>query len=77
MDNWYFEVKSYNFATGTGINGAVTGHFTQLAWKNTHVAGFGMSVARSGGWAKMYCVANYNAPGNVFGQYTSNVFPKI
>jgi hypothetical protein len=76
VDNWYSEVKNYNFATGKSINGAVTGHFTQIVWKNTNLVGFGMSVTRSGRMSRMYCVGNYNRPGNIFGQYTSNVFPK-
>jgi hypothetical protein len=29
VDNWYNEVKNYNYATGKSGNGATVGHFTQ------------------------------------------------
>jgi hypothetical protein len=68
-------VKDYNFETGLGLGG-VTGHFTQIVWKGTSEVGFGISLAKSNRWFKMYCVANYYLPGNIRGQYTSNVFPE-
>ena len=34
IQNWYNEIKNYNFASGRGTG--VTGHFTQVRiWKNT------------------------------------------
>lgn len=55
---WYSEIKDYNFKTGKSTG--VTGHFTQLVWKDTKEVGFG--VAFNGG----FCIAcaNYYPGGN-------------
>jgi glioma pathogenesis-related protein 2 len=48
-----------------------TGHFTALIWKQTTRLGVG--VARKSN--KCIIVANYWPPGNVVGQYETNVLP--
>ena len=57
--NWYDEIKDYNFKTGKSTG--VTGHFTQLIWKDSREVGFG--VAFNG--HSVYTVANYFPGGNI------------
>ena len=56
---WYDEVKDYDFAKGEF--GMDTGHFTQLVWKGTQKAGFGISGN--------YVVGRYAPPGNYEGDF--------
>ena len=56
--SWYNEIKDYNFDTGESTG--VTGHFTQLIWKDTKEVGFG--VAFNGN--RLMTVANYYPGGN-------------
>lgn len=49
---------------------AVSGHFTQLIWKDTSEVGMGIARSRTG---KQYIVANYNPPGNYIGRYAASV----
>ena len=68
VDRWYGEKQSYNFnkpAFGTG-----TGHFTQLVWKSSKELGMGIAQAADGTW---YVVAHYSPPGNIAGQFPTNV----
>ena len=62
--SWYSEIKDYNFDTGESTG--VTGHFTQLIWKDTKEVGFG--VAFNGN--QLMTVANYY-PGGNFNQSTT------
>ncbi|MCQ2053587.1 MAG: CAP domain-containing protein [archaeon] len=50
------EGADYDYEKGTGINGAVTGHFTQVVWSETTSAGFGICKAENGWWI---IVGNY------------------
>ncbi|KAG5449861.1 Golgi-associated plant pathoproteinsis- protein 1 [Clonorchis sinensis] len=65
VNQWYADIKNYNFAEGKGP----AGNFTQLVWKATREVGFGK--ARSSG--KCIVVAHYRPPGNVRGHYAENV----
>ena len=56
--SWYSEIKDYNFETGQSTG--VTGHFTQLVWKDSREVGFG--VAFNEGY--FFTVANYFPGGN-------------
>ena len=56
--SWYSEIKDYNFETGESTG--VTGHFTQLVWKDSKEVGFG--IAFNGGY--LFTVANYFPGGN-------------
>jgi len=48
----------------------ISGHFSQVVWKNSKELGMGMAKDQSG---KFIVVANYNPPGNYRGQYVQNV----
>ena len=56
--SWYSEIKDYDFETGESTG--VTGHFTQLVWKDSREVGFG--IAFNGGY--LFTVANYFPGGN-------------
>ena len=69
VDMWYDEVKMYDFKNqGFSMD---TGHFTQLVWKGSKNLGCGIAC---GSGCVVTC--NYFPPGNVLGQFESNVFPK-
>jgi uncharacterized protein YkwD len=67
---WYDEVAKYRFPDG-GF-GMDTGHFTQLVWRSTTQVGCGMSQCKG----MDIWVCNYNAAGNVEGEYPQEVLPK-
>ncbi|KAH9513624.1 Golgi-associated plant pathoproteinsis- protein 1 [Bulinus truncatus] len=48
------------------------GHFTQMVWRNSTEIGVGRSQAKSG---RSIVVVSYFPPGNVAGQFQSNVLP--
>ena len=48
----------------------MTGHFTQLIWKNCIEVGFGIAIGKDG---TVYLVSNYLPAGNVIGYYPQNV----
>ena len=56
--SWYSEIKDYNFETGQSTG--VTGHFTQLIWKDSKEVGFGIAF----GGKRLFTVANYFPGGN-------------
>ena len=67
-DMWYDEIKDYDYDNpGFGMS---TGHFTQVVWKNTTDAGFGVVKAKSG---NIYSVGNYYPPGNYQGEFEEQV----
>ncbi|XP_039264931.2 uncharacterized protein LOC120340676 [Styela clava] len=70
---WYDEVDDYSFSMNKSANGRPVGHFTQIVWKNTEKAGFGVSTAPNG---RIYACGNYTSQGNVGGQFKENVLPK-
>jgi uncharacterized protein YkwD len=64
---WYDEVKRYSFRSGGfSMN---TGHFTQLAWRDTK--NLGCARATCPGIDVWVC--QYDPPGNVQGQFKENV----
>ncbi|HEY3804567.1 MAG TPA: CAP domain-containing protein [Kofleriaceae bacterium] len=69
VDYWYDEIKSYRFPDG-GFS-MRTGHFTQLVWKSTTQVGCGH--AQCNGLDVWVC--EYDPPGNVDGEYRTNVLP--
>ena len=69
---WYDEIKNYNFEKGESSNGGVVGHFTQVVWKNTKEAGFGLAFGKN----ECYVVGNYYPGGNFNNEEKNNVFPK-
>ncbi len=70
-DMQYDEIKLYNWKE-PGFQ-QDTGHFTQVIWKDSDEAGFGLAQQNDGGW---YSVANYYPPGNFSGRFEKNVFLK-
>jgi glioma pathogenesis-related protein 2 len=68
VDRWYSEIKDYNFNKPGFHTG--TGHFTQLVWKSSQELGIGIAQATNGTW---YVVGNYSPPGNIAGQFATNV----
>ena len=66
---WYDEIKDYNFARNSGPN---TGHFTQVVWQSSQELGVGRAQTKDGKWL---VVANYLPAGNFIGRYGDNVFP--
>jgi uncharacterized protein YkwD len=68
VDHWYNEIQNYNF-NKPGFQ-AGTGHFTQLVWKSSKALGMGIAQAADGTW---YVVGNYSPPGNISGQFLTQV----
>ena len=50
---------------------ANTSQFTQLIWKNTNSAGFGLAT----GYNAYYCLAQFSPIGNLAGSFYVNVNP--
>ncbi len=72
VDNWYDEIKDYDFEKGCSKNGGVVGHFTQLVWKGSTQLGIGIArTVRN----SIFVVANYHFGGNFNGQELTNVLP--
>lgn len=72
-ESWYNEIVKYNFSTPGFQNGA--GNFTQMVWKSSAQAGFGVGTDGQG----MYIVVGfYDPPGNISNQgyFEDNVLPK-
>ena len=69
-NNWYIEKNNYNYDLNNFQKD--TNNFTQLIWKSTKFVGFGYSYFNG-----KYCyVALYYPAGNIFGEFTNNVFKK-
>jgi uncharacterized protein YkwD len=69
VEMWYSEVEKYDFKKG-GFS-MDTGHFTQLVWKGTTKLGCGVAECKG----LRIWVCNYDPPGNVQGEYKTNVLP--
>ncbi|XP_071801937.1 uncharacterized protein [Asterias amurensis] len=65
---WYRQVSKYNFKKPGFTSGA--GHFTQMVWKDTKEMGIGKAITKEG---KVILVGFYRPPGNVMGQFESQV----
>lgn len=70
VNDWYSEISSYDFASGTSTDGGDVGHFTQVVWKATSKVGCG--IAQCSGNDLLVC--NYSPAGND-GEYADNVPP--
>ncbi|KAM3910853.1 uncharacterized protein RB166_019653 isoform 2-T5 [Leptodactylus fuscus] len=72
-ESWYNEITKYNFSTPGFQSGS--GNFTQMIWKGSNQAGFGLSTDNKG----MYiAVGFYDPAGNIAnkGYFEDNVLPK-
>ncbi|XP_061397250.1 uncharacterized protein LOC133332899 [Musca vetustissima] len=66
---WYDEINKYKF-NKPGFSSA-TGHFTQVVWLDTKEVGVGKAKVDN----MTFIVCNYDPPGNVMGQYKTQVPP--
>ncbi|KAK4473226.1 hypothetical protein MN116_004400 [Schistosoma mekongi] len=66
--NWYNEIHQHNFDQQYQSD---TGHFTQVIWKSTTKAGFGIQHSTDG--HHVYIVGRYLPAGNVQGKFKENV----
>uniref|UniRef100_A0A0K0FUY9 CAP domain-containing protein (inferred by orthology to a human protein) n=1 Tax=Strongyloides venezuelensis TaxID=75913 RepID=A0A0K0FUY9_STRVS len=64
---WYDENKYYDYASGQ--YSSKVGHFTQLVWKASTKAGFGVAKGSNG----FYVVCKYKPRGNIIGYFKDNV----
>jgi glioma pathogenesis-related protein 2 len=75
VNDWYAEIKDYNFANPSASNGQPTGHFTQLVWKGSTRIGAGRTFGHGAEWWETYIVLDFSPAGNMAGQYEANVAP--
>lgn len=73
-DEWYEEIKEYNFINMKKNDKEKVKNFTQLIWKNSEQVGFGWANNNKG---ICYVVGIYYPCGNVEGKYQENVLPEI
>jgi len=73
VDMWYNEITLYDF-NKPGFSEA-TGHFTALIWKSSTT--FGMGFAINPTTTAVDITMNLSPPGNVEGEYITNVLPAI
>jgi uncharacterized protein YkwD len=71
VDAWYNEISLYDFSN-PGFSQA-TGHFTSLVWVSTTNYAIGISFDATTTAADI--VFNASPPGNIEGQYKTNVLP--
>lgn len=71
----YEEKNYYNYTTGlTKDPREHIEHFTQIVWKSTTKVGVGMSsIQNEDGSIQTIVIAKYQRPGNMQGQFTSEV----
>jgi len=74
VKSWYDEVKDYSFSKPAFS--PKVGHFTQLVWKNTTEVGCAVYSLKGSQWLETYVVCDYQAPGNIMGQFPANVLPR-
>ena len=71
----YDENNLYDFQNGRYSD--ATGHFTQLVWKGAKRLGIGKAIGKYKGLDCNFIVARYSPPGNVRGQFQTNVQRRI
>ena len=69
IKRWYDEISSYDFKTHSSPTGGVTGHFTQVVWKDSSEVGIGYYCEG----ARCCVVGNYFPGGNYNNLYSTNV----
>jgi hypothetical protein len=67
MQGWVAEKNSYQgLPSATGTN--VTGHYTQMVWRNTKEIGCATAMYTASGGGRDILVCRYSPPGNIVGQ---------
>jgi uncharacterized protein YkwD len=71
IDSWYNEIKLYDF--NNPVFSDQTGHFTCLVWASStsYAVGFSLDPTNQ----KVIITMNTSPPGNVTGEFATNVFP--
>lgn len=69
IEMWYDEESSYNWQNPSFST--ATGHFSQVVWRDSVRIGCARDFSNRG----VYLVCNYDPPGNVMGQFRSQVTP--
>uniref|UniRef100_A0A0N5BK12 SCP domain-containing protein n=1 Tax=Strongyloides papillosus TaxID=174720 RepID=A0A0N5BK12_STREA len=72
VKNWYDEISQYDFKKPEFSY--KTGHFTQLVWRGSTKAGFGVAVSADG--RRVFVVCKYTPPGNYAGEFQKNVLQR-
>uniref|UniRef100_A0A0K0FXA7 CAP domain-containing protein (inferred by orthology to a human protein) n=1 Tax=Strongyloides venezuelensis TaxID=75913 RepID=A0A0K0FXA7_STRVS len=72
VKNWYDEISQYDFKKPEFS--FKTGHFTQLVWRDSKRAGFGVAVSADG--RRVFVVCKYTPPGNYAGEFKENVLQR-
>jgi hypothetical protein len=73
VDDWYKEIKDYDFAQGRSKNGKPVLHFTQIVWSQTTKMGMATAIGNN----KLFSVARYSEKGNMLpaDNFVKNVPP--
>jgi uncharacterized protein YkwD len=67
MQGWVAEKNSYQgLPSATGTN--VTGHYTQMVWRNTKEIGCATATSTASGGGRDILVCRYSPPGNIVGK---------
>ena len=71
---WYDEIKDWDFEK-SATKGGVTGHFTQVVWKNSKQVNCGYATYKKESWNWYLVTCQYYPPGNFNNDYANNVAP--
>lgn len=66
VDAWGSEVKDYDYAHNTCMQGKMCGHYTQVVWKHTSRVGCAFAVCEDS--KEQVWVCQYQTPGNWVGE---------
>ncbi|KAI1292872.1 Golgi-associated plant pathogenesis-related protein 1 [Halotydeus destructor] len=77
VNDWYNEIKYYNFQRPNQMPINIIGHFTQVVWRSTDKVGCAQAGSVGGNKGGVYTVCNYDPPGNRQGLFIANVTPKL
>jgi uncharacterized protein YkwD len=76
---WYDEIKDWDYSTNaksaSAPGNAMTGHFTQVVWRNSKQVNCGYATYKDGNFNKYVVTCQYYPPGNFNNAYAANVGP--
>jgi len=75
VESWYNEISDYDFNFGDFSE--VTGHFTQVVWAASSEIGCAYVSCNTRDTPGNFLMCEYQAAGNVIGEFSKNVFPAI